>query len=56
MELNGRWKEDGLQGSGGTLSMQQTVKVNDDCSMIPINISTDLEKVHLRAGFTRSGS
>jgi hypothetical protein len=49
-----RWNADAAEGSG-TLLMPRQVRVSDDEIMIPLNIQTDLGKIHLRAGFDKLG-
>ena len=52
----GRFKEDRLEGSG-TLVMSKPALCNDgsDTLLVPIEFHGDIEKAHLKAGFTSSG-
>lgn len=55
----GRFKDDAIDGQG-TLSMTKPTACCDDksdnCILIPIDLKTDMAKIHLKAGFHEDGN
>ena len=50
----GRFRDDAIDGQGTLVLSQPTCSANGDW-LIPINVQSDLTRVHLKAGFTREG-
>lgn len=51
----GRFKDDSMEGQG-TMKMNQNVAVGSEDWMIPIEFQSDMEHIHLKAGFDHAGS
>ncbi len=50
----GRFQDDVAAGTG-TFSLPNPVEISSTEWMIPFNLQTEVPKIHLRAGFNKSG-